>query len=284
MQGFTPQTRIVEERNPDRKINGLIQGQFILDGETIFLQTRNGDRFNLDRVGISSTAFNNKDGILRYPKPFIYDDSGNIEQQGDIVIIAFEKGDIYNPVVIGSVIPLSKNDFFHDFEKTTYQKKKARFETEQCIIEFQDDGMGEIQIDVTAQEGEEETGTGNITLNLTGFDEENDGNITINISGDATLTANRNIDLQATEDVTIKASKNITVEGAEEVTVKGDEKVIVDSPLIEVGKDSTEKIVLGTSWAALFKAHTHPTPSGPSGTPVNAAQADSCLSDQNTTL
>lgn len=246
MQGFEQQFGIKPNFNPDRKIYGVVQGEFILDGETIFLQIFSGDRFELDRVAITSNAFNDKDGVLRYPKPSIYAEGGNLTQQGDLVIVAFGNGDIYNPMVLGSIIPFYKNDFFHDFDLDNYLKKKARYETDNYVIEFQDDGDGEIQLDVTAQA----EGTGNITVNLEGVGDN--GNVTVNVNGNATL--------------------------------KADKKVIIDSPLIEVGKDSTEKLVKGNLWAALYKAHTHPTPNGPSGAPVNAAQADNCLSEQNTTL
>jgi len=267
MQGFQGQFRIRENFDPDRRIKGITQGQFILDGETIFLQTGDGDRFDLDRVAVMSSAFNDLDGVLRWPKPTIYDDNGNVEAQGDLLIVSFANGDVFNPVVMGSIIPLHKNDFFHDYERTTYQQKKVRFETEQAIIEFQDDGKGELQLDVTGQAGESENGTGNITVNLTGVDEAN-GNITVNVSGNATVSA----------------AKDVLVEATNEVTIKGDAKTIVNSPLIELGEGATEALVLGNSWQSLYAAHIHSTPAGPSGPPGNASQAGNCLSTKNTTL
>jgi len=254
MNGYTQQFEFESEENPDRKIMGITQGQFILDGETIFLQTRAGDRFNLDRVGICSTAFNDKDGILRFPKPFIYDSDGNLTQQGDLLIIAFENGDIFNPVVLSSIIPVSKNDFFHSYNQSDYQKKKARWKTDQATIEYQDDGQGEIQLDVSAQDG----GTGNITINLTGNSDA--GNIIINTTG------------------------NVTLNSSATATVKGDSKVIVDSPLIELGKDATEAVIKGNVWATFYAAHVHPTGMGPSGPPTNAATVNTVLSTRNKTL
>jgi len=270
MQGFTPQFQIVENPNPTSRIYGVIQGQFILDGNVIFLQTLDGDRFSLDRVDILSTVFNDKDGVLRFPRPFIYDSGGNIVSKGDLVIIAFYKGDVFNPIVIGSVIPIQKDDFFHSFTEADYKKKKARFETAGAIIEYQDDGNGEIQLDITAQD----EGTGNISINLTGSSDN--GNLNVTING--------NVQLNAQKDVTIESSQVINIEAADQVNVAGDSKVVIDSPAIELGENATESLVKGDSWKVLFQAHTHPTPAGPSGMPVNSAQADSCLSTRNTTL
>jgi len=246
MIGFEPQYNIIPNIDPDRKLLGIARGEFVLQGDIVFLQLWSGENFPIEHVYFMSNAFNDLDGNLRYPKPSMFDDKGNRQQQGDFVMATFLDGDITNPVILGSILPNQLNSFFHKFTKDDYQKKKKRFETENCVIEYQDDADGEIQIDVTAQA----QGSGNITLNLIGIGEN--GNITVNVTGTATIKAN--------------------------------EKAIIDSPLIELGKDSTEKLVLGNSWAQLFKAHTHPTPAGPSGVPVNAAQADQCLSEQNTSL
>ena len=44
--------------------------------------------------------------------------------------------------------------------------------------------------------------------------------------------------------------------------------IVIESGLIELGAGATEPVVLGQSFAALFNAHTHPTPNGPSGPPA----------------
>jgi len=271
MNGFTPQFQIVENPNPTSRIYGVLQGQFILDGNIIFLQTLDGDRFSLDRVDILSTAFNDKDGILRFPRPFVYDKFGNVVDKGDLVIIAFYKGDVFNPIVIGSVIPIQKDEFFHNFTQADYQKKKTRFETEGATIEYQDDGNGEIQLDITAQ-GE---GTGNITINLTGSSDN--GNIIINTNGNVQLTAQK--------DVTIESSQVINIQAADQVNISGDSKVVVDSPAIELGENAVEYLVKGTSLLSWLNSHIHQVGAapGPSLVPTVLATS-SILSSRNKTL
>lgn len=284
--GYVPQVKFVEDNRPDLNIIGLEKGEFVLKGQIIWLQMHGNRKYDLADVSIISTAFNELDGVLRWPQPTLVNELGIIQKQGDIVLIGFRKSNPNNPIVLGSIIPLKINDFFHAFEYDSFQQRKARFETDQAIIEFQDDGKGEIKLDITgnqvqAQAGSEAVnGTGNITVNLTGFneDEENgtNGSITINANGLLTLTFQK--------DITITTSKTMNVNATEAITVKSEASVLVDSPEIVLGLDATEKLVLGDTFATLFKTHTHPTGTGPSGPPTEAAQMDSCLSAQNTTL
>lgn len=199
MLGYRQQFEYEIEESPERKIQGITQGQFILDGDTIFLQTRKGDRFGLDRVAIASGAFNDVDGVLRFPRPSIYDSNGKMTQQGDLVIVAFEYGDIFNPIVLSSVIPINYNDFFHAFTREDYQKKKARFETDSATIEFQDDGEGHIQLDIEANGA-------TLTINVS-------GNVAINSEGTATVKGDSKV---IVDSPSIELGKNAT-----EALVKG---------------------------------------------------------------
>jgi hypothetical protein len=238
MDGFTPQFNFEENIDPQNKVFGLTRGIFVADGKSIFLQLKDGTRYPLRSVGIVTERFTDNEGVLRYPRPYVYDDQGNFQNHGDIVLVFFEDGNVMNPVVVGSVIRIEKHAFFHEYTTEDFEKHKERWETENCIIEQSDDGAGEIVLNITARNN----GTGNVTINLNG------------------------------------------INGNGKITVKASGKVIVDSPLIELGKDSTEPLVLGDKWKALFQSHTHPTGTGPSGPPSQAAQAEDVLSDQNTSL
>ena len=48
----------------------------------------------------------------------------------------------------------------------------------------------------------------------------------------------------------------------------GKQKVIVNSSNIELGEAAVETLVKGNTFLTLFNSHTHPTPVGPSGTPI----------------
>jgi hypothetical protein len=226
--------------------NNLLRGIFIKDDGTIFLKLSNGIKYQLSDVVFMTERFSEKEGVLKYPRPWQYSETGKVEEMGDIVLVSFTDGNVTNPIVLGSVVLNEKHAFFHEYTTEDFEKHKERWETENCIIEQSDDGAGEIVLDITARN----SGAGNVTVNLQGIGDN--GNITVNVSGTA--------------------------------TVKADNKAIVDSPKIELGKDSTEPLVLGNKWKQLFSTHTHPTGTGPSGPPAQGAQAESVLSEQNTTL
>lgn len=55
--------------------------------------------------------------------------------------------------------------------------------------------------------------------------------------------------------------------GEDEIRMEG-KKVIVNSSNIELGEGAAQSVILGDLFKDLFNSHTHPTPVGPSGTPV----------------
>lgn len=55
--------------------------------------------------------------------------------------------------------------------------------------------------------------------------------------------------------------------GDDEIRMEN-KKVIVNSSNIELGEAAIEKIIKGSTFLTLFNSHTHPTPVGPSGTPI----------------
>lgn len=58
----------------------------------------------------------------------------------------------------------------------------------------------------------------------------------------------------------------------------GEQKIIINSGNIEIGEGASERIVLGNSFMNLFNSHTHPTPSGQSGSPTQVMKAFDHLS------
>ena len=55
--------------------------------------------------------------------------------------------------------------------------------------------------------------------------------------------------------------------GDDEIRMEN-KKVIINSNNIELGEAAVEKIIKGSTFLTLFTSHTHPTPVGPSGTPI----------------
>lgn len=62
------------------------------------------------------------------------------------------------------------------------------------------------------------------------------------------------------------------------------EKDSEDSGDIELGKEATEKLVLGDAFKSLFNGHKHPTPVGPSEKPIQQMTDESHLSKTNRTI
>jgi hypothetical protein len=55
--------------------------------------------------------------------------------------------------------------------------------------------------------------------------------------------------------------------GEDEIRMENS-KVIINSSNIELGEGAAQSVILGDLFKDLFNSHTHPTPVGPSGTPV----------------
>lgn len=70
--------------------------------------------------------------------------------------------------------------------------------------------------------------------------------------------------------------------GKSSVRFEQDGTVVVTAEKIKLGKEATEKVVLGDTFMQFFNSHTHPTGVGPSGPPVQP-MTTSQLSTKNTT-
>lgn len=70
------------------------------------------------------------------------------------------------------------------------------------------------------------------------------------------------------------------------IKVKQDGRIIIQAASsVEIGEGAAESLVLGTAFKALYDGHTHPTGTGPSGTPINGPMVQGThLSDYATTL
>lgn len=74
-------------------------------------------------------------------------------------------------------------------------------------------------------------------------------------------------DGSATIDVT-KDKISVAIDGGATITVeKG--KIVVDGDAVQLGKDATERVLLGDSFKTFFMGHKHPTGTGPSGPPID---------------
>lgn len=169
------------------QMQGNPKTMMLYDSHTRFIHPMN-------RVSIAQSVANSKEGVKKFPRPFILDyanaDERKIGQigtkiisKGDTVLIMYAEGMIYKPVVIASIealgVPMQKA--FLRYDPNNLDRQVARFETDGYILEFESDGAGEIKLVVTAQN----KGTGNITIDLTGTD--GNGNVIVKSTGGMAL-------------------------------------------------------------------------------------------------
>ena len=101
-----------------------------------------------------------------------------------------------------------------------------------------------------------------------------------------------------TDSILLIADESVGISSNGTFNVDVGDKTIINSPEIYLGLDAVEPVVLGDTLLGLLEelcdalqAETHPTPTGPSGPPINAADYSSIksrlstfLSPQNYTL
>jgi len=112
------------------------------------------------------------------------------------------------------------------------------------------------------------------------------------------IFANKGISLTSNGYIAIDSNKNIGITTLDRLNVVAKSGTFIDSPKIDLGKDAKEPVVLGDKLVKLLEElidemikEIHPTGSGPSGPPKNAAQyriiknkLKTILSKQNKTL
>lgn len=94
------------------------------------------------------------------------------------------------------------------------------------------------------------------------------GNETGNTSGNVTMTIGGN------NDITVSGNFNLKVDG----------NVVVDCSHIELGKGSTEKLILGNTFMDFFNKHTHQTGVGPTSVVIEPMTEAQLSQQDNTTL
>jgi hypothetical protein len=92
----------------------------------------------------------------------------------------------------------------------------------------------------------------------------NDGNITFTHSGTVTISADADLEVNCVN-----------------ATITASSEAHIDAPRIKLGTSAAEAIIKGDTFKDLYNNHTHPTPVGPTGTPI--VPMDPALSQVNTT-
>ena len=105
-EGFIAQSPIKRTKDAHLQLIGPRIGGFVDAPGGIYLRDREDNRYPLNQVGIASMGFTENEGRFRFPRPFKYDQEGNLIRRGDTVLIFYERGDMTNPIVFGSLRPV----------------------------------------------------------------------------------------------------------------------------------------------------------------------------------
>jgi hypothetical protein len=101
---------------------------------------------------------------------------------------------------------------------------------------------------------------------------DDDGEIMVFANGnhktEIRFTKEGEVIVHADKDVKIDAKANVDIVAAKDMYLKA-KNMVLDADKISIGKKGTsEPLVLGNKMEALFNKHTHPTGTGPTGTPT----------------
>ncbi len=261
--GFVSEYEYEQLRNNDQRIFYLVTGHFVRlknNPQALFLFDDSARLFHsIDKVSFIHKVSNPIEGHKIYPRPFIVDQTPDekrikgyqfgsiIISTGDKVLISYVNGSIFNPLVIGSIEPFGsfyQNKFLLT-KPDEWEQEKKRLENDNYILEYKDDAKGELVLNLIAKSA----GTGNITLNLTGT--ENNGKVTLNLNGNVGIN-------QVDGDGNVKQSITMNygnggikikgkTDGKEEYTLYG-----------ETVKDKLEKIIAAIK-ALIFMTNTGTT-------------------------
>jgi hypothetical protein len=230
-------------------------------------------------------------------------DSGSgtldVPKLGSIVEITFDNGNLYTPIY-GHNVYISdelKEEVEGSYENAHILIYDTAFgQTIDDTGEVSNDREGEgIKVYFTEEKGfviDYATSEGSTVFNLKPDNSvevtnpngdnvlmSNDGNIKFTHSGNVTFEAEGDTIINC-ENAEINANKDATVNCINgKISASGE--VHIDSPQIKLGKTAAEAIVKGDTFNTIWASHTHPTPTGPSGPPIQPM--DPALSQVNTT-
>jgi len=174
---------------------------------------------------------------------------------GSKVLLLCINGDQANPVIIGGI-----RDHRQDDKGRKAKGVHMDWEFNGVHLNISDDGSFSVEYKgPTKAEGKPDAGKGSSSTAGTKISVANDGTFTV-----------------ATKD----QKQSVVIDHkAGTITVTGDKDLTLHAEKIHIGNDAGEKAVLGDTLVSLLEelidaitTQTHPTPTGPSGPPINAAK------------
>jgi hypothetical protein len=116
-----------------------------VDGDSIHFRDQDANYYRISDFDIVMPHVTDREGQYQYPRPYIYDQQGNIIRQGEVGLVVFRNGDANLPVWLGALRPGNwpKGKIFHGFNTTMYERVAERRETKGYIHERMVDADGD---------------------------------------------------------------------------------------------------------------------------------------------
>jgi hypothetical protein len=225
IEGFVSEYRYEPEDGNYDKIFYPVTGFFVVvedDPYTMKLYDSIGRFLHpMNRVSIMRSVANALEGNIRFPRPFVFRYKNSAEKMsgkfpstivshGDHVKISYIGGNIFKPLVEGSIesLAIQTQVPFLRTDPKNLERKAKRFENEDYTLEFEDDGKGNLTLEVTAKT----EGNANITVKTTGkISIQSTGDTEVNATGDIKING-QNVNVNegekgaARQDDTIEAT------------------------------------------------------------------------------
>lgn len=193
----------------------------------------------MNRVSIVRSIANSLEGDIRFPRPFVFRYKNAVEKtsgkfpstivsQGDHLKISYIGGNIFKPLVDGSIenLAIQVQVPFLRTDPKNLERKAKRFENGDYTLEFEDDGKGNLTLEVTAKT------EGNANLKVI-----TNGKVDIQSTGTTKITAIGNAEIEATGDVKVKGA-NVNINEGSKGAAREDDTVEVTAQIGAIVVDS----------------------------------------------
>lgn len=240
----------------------IVEGRVVKYGDRpAILEDDSKNQWQLDLVDFYFPHLSDREGEVKWPRPFVYDENGTLIQKGIIFPVFFKNGNINNPVVmpfgkftLQNDTATAESDGFdiYDLPYTTYESTKRQYHNASRQILHAENGQGDIEkrVLITSEDGSEIgqlniklSRAGELALSLTTQDEgQFAGKITLTADGDVQATIKGGLTVTITKDsqITISGNSVVNITGNASVNVGGDAAVeITGNATVDAGEDVT---------------------------------------------
>lgn len=269
-------------------------GYFVCYEKTGLIMFRDAQQkeFDLARILILVKEWDFNNGEKNFPKPYLIAEDGSVKEFGANILYTYLNNSNARIVVFGAVADVAINHLDERLNPQAndykgFQKKHLSRNNDSRFFLVDEDGKGNLTIYLKGKkaEKEEDNGTGNIGIKISGTDDN--GNLSLSFNGKFAITQtqtdgdNETAIAQILMDNTKDAEKIKIIDKTKNTIVMNKDGIIIETENIRIGKTQTLKKILEKLIDAVTKI-TQNTPAGPTvSPPLNMAQFTSLKQELN---